>query len=182
MNIKLANRLIELRKSRGYSQESLADELGISRQAISKWERAESSPDTDNLISLAKLYGITLDELLKTDDDFNTFVSKETERKENQILRIINMSMPLLCLIVYLVIGFFFSLWHPGWIIFLFIPIWTSLINAINHKNLSEFSYPVLAVFLYILFSSIFGLWHPLWVIFLTIPIYYAICNHIKFK
>lgn len=69
MNIQIANRLVELRKQHGYSQEELAQELGISRQAISKWERAESSPDTDNLILLAKLYGISLDEMLRTDNE-----------------------------------------------------------------------------------------------------------------
>ena len=64
MNIEIANKLLQLRKEKGYSQEALAQELGISRQAISKWERAEASPDTDNLIGLAKLYGISLDQLL----------------------------------------------------------------------------------------------------------------------
>jgi len=64
MNIEIANKLLKLRKEKGLSQEQLANELGISRQAVSKWERAEASPDTDNLIALAKLYGISLDELL----------------------------------------------------------------------------------------------------------------------
>ena len=64
MNIEIANRLIKLRKEKGYSQESLAEALGISRQAVSKWERAESSPDTDNLILLARLYGVLRDRLL----------------------------------------------------------------------------------------------------------------------
>jgi len=67
MNIEVANRLIKLRKEKGYTQESLADALGISRQAVSKWERAEASPDTDNLICLARLYGVSLDELLQDD-------------------------------------------------------------------------------------------------------------------
>lgn len=64
MNVSIANKLCELRKKHGYSQEELADKLGISRQAVSKWERAEASPDTDNLIELASLYGVSLDELL----------------------------------------------------------------------------------------------------------------------
>mgnify|MGYP002623156747 CR=1 FL=1 len=64
MNIETANRLVELRHKMGLSQEELAQRLGISRQAVSKWEQAESSPDTDNLIMLAQLYGITIDELL----------------------------------------------------------------------------------------------------------------------
>lgn len=69
MNIEIANRLVQLRKEKNLSQEALASELGISRQAVSKWERAEASPDTDNLILLAKLYGMSLDELLKTDQE-----------------------------------------------------------------------------------------------------------------
>ena len=68
MNIEFANRLTNLRKEKGYSQEELAEKIGISRQAISKWERAESSPDTDNLIELSRLYRISLDELLNSAD------------------------------------------------------------------------------------------------------------------
>lgn len=67
MNVETANRLQRLRKQNGYSQEELAEKIGISRQAVSKWERAEASPDTDNLILLARLYGVTLDELLNTE-------------------------------------------------------------------------------------------------------------------
>lgn len=67
MNVDIASRLVTLRKKFGYSQEGLAEQLGISRQAVSKWERAEASPDTDNLITLAKLYGVSLDELLNTE-------------------------------------------------------------------------------------------------------------------
>ena len=66
MNIEIANRLVQLRKQHGYSQEELAAKLGLSRQAVSKWERAEASPDTDNLIMLSRVYGVSLDELLKT--------------------------------------------------------------------------------------------------------------------
>lgn len=68
MNVDIAYRLSKLRRDRGYSQEKLAEQLGVSRQAVSKWERAESSPDTDNLIALADLYGMSLDDLLKGDE------------------------------------------------------------------------------------------------------------------
>ena len=82
MTIEIADRLIKLRKKNGYSQEELADKLGLSRQAVSKWERAEASPDTDNLICLAKLYGVSLDELLSTDEDIDTIVKEQVKADE----------------------------------------------------------------------------------------------------
>ena len=88
MNIEIANRLVELRKKNGLSQEELADKLGLSRQAVSKWERAESSPDTDNLICLAKLYNVSLDELLQTSQDVDEIaenVKEKESEKENSI-------------------------------------------------------------------------------------------------
>ena len=67
MNIEIANRLRQMRNKNNLSQEELAAKMGVSRQAVSKWERAEASPDTENLILLAKLYGVSIDELLNTD-------------------------------------------------------------------------------------------------------------------
>lgn len=71
MNIETANRLLNYRKQHGFSQEELAAKIGVSRQAVSKWERAEASPDTDNLIELAKIYGVTLDELISGTGESN---------------------------------------------------------------------------------------------------------------
>ena len=76
MTIETANRLVELRKKNNLSQEELAEKLGVSRQAVSKWERSEASPDTDNLIALAKIYGLTLDELV--------FGVRQTEEKAEE--------------------------------------------------------------------------------------------------
>lgn len=66
MNVEIANRLQQLRKNNNLSQEELAEKIGVSRQAVSKWERAEASPDTENLILLSKLYRMSLDELVNT--------------------------------------------------------------------------------------------------------------------
>ncbi|WP_139653751.1 helix-turn-helix domain-containing protein [Raoultibacter phocaeensis] len=79
MNVEIAQRLAELRRDKGYSQEELAEKLGLSRQAVSKWERAESSPDTGNLVALAKLYGVTLDELLRFDEDLEDDIRYEAQ-------------------------------------------------------------------------------------------------------
>ena len=82
MNVEIAQRLATMRREQGYSQEELAERLGLSRQAVSKWERAESSPDTGNLIALAKLYGVSLDDLLRIDDDVVDDVVFEEKDKD----------------------------------------------------------------------------------------------------
>lgn len=84
MNVETAQRLADLRRSKGYSQEGLARKLGLSRQAVSKWERAESSPDTENLISLAKLYGVSLDELLNPSEEIEDDIEFENEDRARQ--------------------------------------------------------------------------------------------------
>ena len=68
MDVQIADRLVKLRTKHGFSQEELAGKIGVSRQAVSKWERAESSPDTDNLIALAKVYNLKIDDLIYTED------------------------------------------------------------------------------------------------------------------
>ena len=54
------------RTARGFTQEYVAEALGVSRQAVSKWENGTSEPSTANLMALAKLYSLTVDELLRT--------------------------------------------------------------------------------------------------------------------
>ena len=65
MSYEFADRLIELRREKGLSQEELARKLGLSRQAVSKWERAESAPDVGNLVALSSIYEVTLDDLVR---------------------------------------------------------------------------------------------------------------------
>ncbi|MCR4879518.1 MAG: helix-turn-helix domain-containing protein [Bacilli bacterium] len=83
MTVDTANRLMQYRKKAGLSQEELADKLGVSRQAVSKWECAESSPDTDNLIALAKIYNVSLDELINGDEDPK--INKDNKEKKSGI-------------------------------------------------------------------------------------------------
>lgn len=56
-------RLVELRKSRGQSQESLGDMIDVTRQTVSKWERGDSTPELEKLIELARVFDVSLDEL-----------------------------------------------------------------------------------------------------------------------
>ena len=60
-----ADKLIDLRKKNGWSQEELAEQLGVTRQSVSKWEGAQSIPDLDKIIRLSELFGVTTDYLLK---------------------------------------------------------------------------------------------------------------------
>ena len=60
----LADKIIEERKKKGWSQEELAYKLKVSRQAVSKWENGTSDPSTSNLIALAKLFDLSAEELL----------------------------------------------------------------------------------------------------------------------
>lgn len=63
----LHQKLSILRKQSGLTQEQLAEELNVSRQAVSKWERGEAVPDLNTLIALADFYDINLDELVRDD-------------------------------------------------------------------------------------------------------------------
>lgn len=260
MNIEIANRLVQLRKSNNLSQEALAEKLGISRQAVSKWERAEASPDTDNLILLARLYGVSLDELLKTEDEIpepkDTFyeeteiwgdgveagsktegkMSEDAEnaagqqksneeyvhvglggihvkdrdsevhvgwdgihvddRKKGDNVHIdkkgiyVNgekydgykhhFPVALIIIAVYIFIGCVWNAWHPGWLIIFLIPIWHSLLEAIEKKDAIVFAYPVLVALLYLCLGFFKCLWHPGWVVFLTVPIYYSLVTYWK--
>lgn len=251
MNIEIANRLVNLRKEHNLSQEALAEKLGISRQAVSKWERAEASPDTDNLILLARLYGISLDELLRTEDEIS-IPEQETEeyseqeaweseqysdsqdkeeyvhvgfqgvhvkdkdgevhvgwdgihvddRKKGDNVHIdkngvfVNgekydkewfahhhhhrFPIALSICIIYMIIGCVFHVWHPGWLLFLLIPIWHSLIEAIEKADCRKFAYPVFATLLFLCIGIFWGFWHPGWVVFLTIPLYYSLVEYFR--
>lgn len=207
MNVEIAQRLAAMRREQGYSQEELAEKLGLSRQAVSKWERAESSPDTGNLIALADLYGVTIDELVRLseaaepdlEDDIrfeqqDRTASAEVQAQEAAVraneaaVRAAQAAVaasqarvtaeqasapaaaaeasygaptapqspyapqpqtpyyqqtpyapaqqqkrrgpwstfpyPVLCVVVFLLLGFFFGWWHPGWLVFLTIPLY----------------------------------------------------------
>ena len=75
--MNLSDRIQYLRKVRGISQEGLADQLGVSRQAVSKWESEQSMPDLDKIISMSDYFEVTTDYLLK---GVEPVVQKEEEQ------------------------------------------------------------------------------------------------------
>lgn len=78
----LADKIINLRKKNGWSQEELADKMDVSRQAVSKWEGAQSVPDLDKIVQLSALFGVSTDYLLK--DEFGEEVSEDEKAPETR--------------------------------------------------------------------------------------------------
>ena len=235
MNIEIANRLLQYRKRMGLSQEELAEKIGVSRQAVSKWERAEAAPDTDNLIELSKIYGVSLDEMLKgrpeadpnntaedpptagnsdtdsTSEVFNAedgvekvhigfdgihvqdkngtkvdvdrngvfveengeqkvytgtdghihkspdIIEKENEHKRGSLW--LKLPYPIVTVIAYILFGTL------------------NVVKAILMRKVKVFCYPVLVAMVYLIIGFAFNWWHPGWVLFLTIPLFYWIVD-----
>lgn len=220
MSYEFADRLVELRRAKGMSQEELASALGLSRQAVSKWERAESAPDIGNLVAISELYGVSLDEIVRgqepaakqeeapsaeASEDASEQLPEEPAESASQdssrgrseqpseptaaaaavaeapapaqqsaydqaygagsgqqaavegapsqdappapaptapaapapAARTSRawqiFPYPLLCVVIFLFLGFFFNLWHPGWIVFLTIPFYYWVVSIITH-------------------------------------------------
>ncbi|MGN1180386.1 MAG: hypothetical protein ACI4SD_04160, partial [Suilimivivens sp.] len=86
----------------------------------------------------------------------------------------------LVILVIYILVGCIWNAWHPGWLLFFLVPIWHSLIDAIEKKDANRFAYPVLAILIFLCLGIFRLLWHPGWVVFLTIPLYYSMVNYFK--
>ena len=181
MTIEIADRLVKLRKKYGYSQEELADKLGLSRQAVSKWERAEASPDTDNLICLAKLYGVSLDELLATDEDLDTIVNEQV-KDNNQEIKDDKAEIKDDRVVLYSKNGKKVTIDDDG----------VTCYNADGTVKKHEFDVKnaiigaveatlfTLALVAYIVCSAIFGWWHIMWVVFFIPEIVCSIARAIR--
>ncbi len=73
----LADKIIELRKKSGMTQDELAEKLGVSRQSVSKWESAQSTPDLNRILKLSEIFSISTDVLLKDELDLNPTASTD---------------------------------------------------------------------------------------------------------
>ena len=121
-------KLSKLRKEYNYTQEQLADVLGVSRQAISKWELDIAYPETDKLIELGKLFECAMDYLLKDEvtekydvepSGFTGKVEKmgkkvltdKNKRKAKKILKIVGIALAVLLAVDIISMIVYFSLW-----------------------------------------------------------------------
>ena len=77
----LADKIIENRKKNGWSQEELAEKLGVSRQSVSKWEGAQAVPDMKKIVQMSEVFGVSTDYLLR--DDIETPTLPEVTPVDN---------------------------------------------------------------------------------------------------
>ncbi|WDV46927.1 helix-turn-helix transcriptional regulator [Clostridiaceae bacterium M8S5] len=210
----LGDRIVTLRKELNMSQETLAEKIGVSRQAVSKWERGEATPDIYNITTLADIFELTIDEFiygqksdlkdkpklvmlemkknaeklimiavaifivsvfgfsllpfsddvnvlifglifglctliliksgfmferfymynrqyLKDDDDIESSFQKISKKRKTAL----GAAISILCVLIYLYISFVYNMWHPGWLVFLLIPIAYALFDLFETKE-----------------------------------------------
>jgi asparagine N-glycosylation enzyme membrane subunit Stt3 len=108
-------------------------------------------------------------------------MSNNTKSNRNNALRYVPFT--IIVIAAYLLMGFLIpdnKGWHPGWLIFFLIPLWDSVLSAIERRNLASFEFPVFVVGLYLFFGFVMGIWHPTWIVFLAIPAYYSSVHSIR--
>lgn len=103
LKLIVAHNLVELRKSRNFTQLELAKKLNYSDKAISKWEKGESLPDIEVLYRISELYGITLDYLVHdgTKEDLDKYKKEESNRKNKIVITALFISIVWLITIIF---------------------------------------------------------------------------------
>lgn len=178
MNIEIANRLVQLRKQNNLSQEALAEKLGISRQAVSKWERAEASPDTDNIILLARLYGVSLDELLQTEDEIpRPELDENVEESVAETVDADKSAEPVTTENTYGIVESTETSVAPvremgGNEV-------VAGLEMKKWKRLKQLPFALMIAVLYVILGACFNAWHPAWLLFMLIPIWDSLLSSI---
>lgn len=127
-----------LRKEKGMTQAELAERLGVTNKAVSKWETGEAMPETSLLLPLSRIFGVSVDELLdgkrkpdsekkESPEDFKEEIRKhlfsrgkegeETKTIPEKICGVVCSAVMSVGIVSYLLIGILTNLWHPYWII-----------------------------------------------------------------
>ena len=168
----LGEKIQALRNQHGLSQEQLAEKITVSRQAVSKWELDQSTPDLEYIIQLSEIFGVSIDSLVKQEQDCTSDSSapdntaETPKREEKGIWRdTVFGKVPFPFVIPVFLVSNLFGL-HRGW----------NWFGKGEPSAAQRFPYPLVVGIVYVL-CCVSGLlnWHPGWVVFLTIPVYYLI-------
>lgn len=158
----LSTKLKELRKAQGLSQEKLAEQLVVSRQAVSKWESGEACPDIENMIALAKLYGVSLDELVGISDA----ATQATPEHPPQATDDADSSAKT--------VGAYGNCDDDDD---------DEDVKAVTAskstaaKLLYTLPYPIIATIAFLLLGILADAWYIAWILFVTIPLYYSLIS-----
>ena len=125
--MKFCDFLFERRKALGLTQQNIADKLGITNKAVSKWEAGETFPETAQLIPLSEILGCTVDEMLKGMEQPKPS-GVEPQRQKSEAISSkkvryavwaeIDSVIMMVITATYLCVGFIFNIWHPTWVLF----------------------------------------------------------------
>ena len=153
--MSFSENLYYLRKREGISQEELAEKLGVSRQAVSKWETGDAYPETEKIMMLCDRYGVTMDALMRGDvkeqspekqvpeqepEEASAAIPEpvQTEKDDNEDAEQMTAAQKIAQVVlwvgaaaVYLLLGMAWNLWHPLWIIFVIMPAVASVVDLI---------------------------------------------------
>ena len=188
--MKVNEKIFNLRKQHGLSQEELAEKLNVSRQTISKWELGESTPDFDKIIPICELFDITTEDLLRDNKSF-----KPVEESENKpditkaILICVSIFLYFIAIIGTIVTEEIFQL-NDGLVATTFLTfaaiatvilVFTLLtrkspkpINQNDNNNSKPITNSVISIFtivtvcIYLLVSFLTGAWHITWIIWIV--------------
>lgn len=167
----IGNNLARLRKSRGFTQQELADQLNYSDKAISKWEHATSLPSIENLFDICKFYDVTLDDLTHEDLRIQDVQNRRKGTSTNQIV-ITSLSVLLVFLIAtILFVGIYFIYNMYEWKVFVWaLPIASIVLLVFNGVwGKVKWVYPITTLLIWSLLASAYvqALPQNLWMIFI---------------
>ena len=124
--MKLAEKILTLRKQKGFSQEELAEKLNVSRQAVSRWEMGTALPDAANILQISKLFEVSTDYLLN--EDYNS--DKDIPAVKNQKEYILLVAMLIICFVFHIICCFV--------LIFPVFPMISTVLNIIVLQKLCK--------------------------------------------
>lgn len=135
--MSLADKIIKLRKQHGWSQEDLADKMDVSRQAVSKWECAQTIPDIEKILQLSQLFNVSTDYLLKDTMPYDEQIqatqitSQQTsnddegiQKPKSEYQKVVSTNPKrkelywLILILLYLAISFLSHAWSITWLLF----------------------------------------------------------------
>lgn len=191
--MSLGERLYELRKKKGLSQEEVAEKLNVTRQSVSKWETDESKPDFDKIVPICELYEISTNELLSGTQEEKEEKEVEVINKDNKKKRAIFITSAIFLYFIALiwiiigettfnlndgiVVGGFFLVCAIATCLLIYqgIVISTTIAKKKKEKTVNEKKMDgvieltaIIFTIIYLVVSFLTGMWHITWILWLV--------------